>query len=810
MFVLGANGAVGGYNLKRSVRLRSSATADFRRTPASTTNQRTLTFSTWVKRGRLGVGQGLFNAGSYGVTYGSFTTFGFDAADTMSIAQGSFGISTDFTITTTAVFRDPSAWYHIVFQIDTTQATAANRFRLYVNNVAIALSGQPAQNTLTNYNAAHIHTIGSSNGNGPFDGFIAETYLIDGQALDPTSFGEYDTITGVWKPKAYTGTYGTNGADLNFEDNSGATATTIGKDSSGNGNNWTPNNISVTAGVTYDSMTDVPTLTSATAANYAVLNPLDKQANFSTTQGNLASTINAQVALQRATIAMPSSGKFYFEMATNMTPDNNNAVGYGLCTGSRSLTASIGQTGDLMAYLIASVLLINGASNVSAGSPPAANVPMRFAADVTNGKFWIGNATVWYNSTGGTTGDPATGANPTFTTSLVGLFPCIYSDNTSNATLYANFGQRPFSYTPPTGFIALNTFNLPTATILKGNTVMDATLWTGDGLNNRVVANTGAMQPDLVWVKNRTNAYDNVLVDSVRGYASSLSSNSTQNESFFGQLFDSATIGGTSYNGFYSNGFIVNGNFRVNNNADALVAWQWQAGQGTTSSNTNGTITSTVSVNATAGFSVVTYTGNLTAAGNSTIGHGLGVAPALIISKRRDGTSPWIVQHKSLGADDYIELNTTSAAQDSLSIGAGSLPKPSSTVFYGSWLSGLNVNGQTHVAYCFAEIDGYSKFGSFVTNGSADNAFVYCGFRPKFLLFKRTDAAENWTMWDTSRNTFNVTNSYLVPNAADAEATAANVDLLSNGFKLRAAYSSGATYIFMAFAENPFKNSLAR
>jgi hypothetical protein len=294
----------------------------------------------------------------------------------------------------------------------------------------------------------------------------------------------------------------------------------------------------------------------------------------------------------------------------------------------------------------------------------------------------------------------------------------------------------------------------------------------------------------------------------VRGVTIGLVSNSTAAET-------TDTQGLTAFN---SNGFTVGTNTTYNNLAATYVGWQWQAGQGSTSSNTNGAITSTVSVNASAGFSIATYTGNLTAAGNSSIGHGLGVAPSVVISKRRNNTSSWIFQHISLSANNYLELNATTAAQDSVSVGGGSLPKPTSSVFYGSYLSGLNVSGDTFVAYCFAPIAGYSAFGSYTGNGSTDGTFVYLGFRPKFVMIKGTSVATNWNIFDSSRNTYNLANLDLYPNVSDAETVDqyGKVDLLSNGFKLRpdsttfGINQSGAGYIYMAFAESPFRNSLAR
>ena len=258
---VGIGSEAGGYQIERSLRFNSADSAYLSRTPASASNRRTWTYSFWVKRAKL----------SRQMFLGVYTS-GSDVAvieiESDQISWYDYLTSSyRYEIRTTQVLRDPSAWYHIVFAVDTTQATAGNRFKMYVNGsevTAFGTSNNPTQNTDLAVNAAIGHYIGSIAGSSYVDAYLTEINFIDGQALTPSSFGETDSITGVWKPKKYAGTYGTNGFYLNFSDNSSNTATTIGKDNSGNGNNWTPNNISVTSGVTYDSMLDVPTPVSYT------------------------------------------------------------------------------------------------------------------------------------------------------------------------------------------------------------------------------------------------------------------------------------------------------------------------------------------------------------------------------------------------------------------------------------------------------------------------------------------------------------------------------------------------------------------
>jgi hypothetical protein len=312
-------------------------------------------------------------------------------------------------------------------------------------------------------------------------------------------------------------------------------------------------------------------------------------------------------------------------------------------------------------------------------------------------------------------------------------------------------------------------------------------------------------QPDFIWTKTRNTATngDHIFQDAVRGAGYKLVSNSTAAEG----AYDS-TLGS-----FTSTGFQFGTNAFVNTNGNTYVNWAWKAGNAT-SSNTSGTITSTVSVNATAGFSVVTYTAT---GANATVGHGLGVAPSMIIYKARSGgAGSWTVGHKNMASSNpwnsVIFLDLTNAA--AASGGGFNNTAPTSSVF--SIGGAYNPSTWTMVAYCWSEIAGFSKFGSYTGNGSTDGPFVYCGFRPRYVLMKRTDSSTNgyWIVIDTARNTYNASGSELFPNGADAEYNGGrNIDVLSNGFKLRDnAYCnvSGGTYIYAAFAENPFKNSLAR
>jgi len=332
---------------------------------------------------------------------------------------------------------------------------------------------------------------------------------------------------------------------------------------------------------------------------------------------------------------------------------------------------------------------------------------------------------------------------------------------------------------------------------------MDATTYTGTGATNNVLNQYG-FKPDLVWIKSRSNAFIHTLEDTVRGVSRYLDSASTAAEVNDPPNFITA---------FNSNGFTQAGNSAVVADGSTYVAWQWQAGQGSTSSNTSGSITSTVSVNATAGFSIVTWTSN--GVTGATIGHGLGVAPKFMIIKSRSNVGSWPVYSASIGNTGCLFLNTTDSTFTSANFFNNTTP--TSTVFTTGASSFGWTNGTTWVAYCWAEIAGFSKFGSYTGNGSSDGVFVYTGFRPKYLMVKRTTGSVYaWCVWDSARETYNVENAILTVNTSNAENTGTlYVDFLSNGFKFRS-YSngsenaSGEPYIYAAFAEHPFKNSNAR
>jgi hypothetical protein len=776
-----------GYNLTNSLRFRDSASAYLNRTPASASNRRTWTWSGWVKRGTLGaINDGIFSAGtSFGTNNNDIQTITFNNDCIVLVSE--VGGSIQYNLVTSQVFRDPSAWYHFVIAFDTTQATSSNRVKLYVNGLqvtAFSTSTYPSQNYDGWINSANQHRI-ASRVSPDFDGYMAEINFIDGQALTPSSFGSTNALTGVWQPAKYTGSYGTNGFYLPFTNTT--STSTLGNDFSGNSNTWTVNNISLTAGATYDSMTDVPTLTSATAANYCVLNPLNTAGGLTANSGNLNTTGTNNLQQIAGTFGM-SVGKWYYEQ-TVVARGGSTSIGIG---GSPRANSYVGDAIDQYGYFAINGDKYTNSSNAAYGATYTTGDIIGVAYDADTGSLS-------FYKNGASQGVAFTGITGT-------MFPLVDGRTTGGTSQQAlNFGQRPFSYTPPTGFVALNTFNLPTSTIVKGNTVMDATTYTGNGSAGRVITMSNMTNVGLAWLKLRSGADDHRLANTVTGGNRHLKSNAT----------DVEATGTNVIQAFSGNTFTIGSDSSINGNGSTYVGWVW-ANDGTSgSTNTAGSISAQVSANTTAGFSVVTYTGT---GANATVGHGLGVAPSMIIVKNRttETSEVWLVRHSSLvGNDKYIILNRTDPEGSLTS--AWNNTAPTSSVFSIGTLADVNRSTNTYVAYCWSQIAGYSAFGSYTGNGSADGPFVYTGFRPRFVMIKRSSSAESWVIEDTARDPYNLTVNKLYANSSSAEDagnTYGTMDILSNGFKLRASHpiqnASGGTYIYMAFCENPFKNALAR
>jgi len=779
------------YEIERSLRFNRSDSAYLTKSLGSTSNRRTFTYSFWVKRTVQNQEQCLiYNGHPSSTPYGEIR-FEYQSGNIHELNFYSYDGSHQFQIRTNRKFRDSSAWYHIVLALDTTQSTQSDRVKIYVNGqqeTTFTTANYPSQNVDTAYNVSgNTHSIGGfRNTSNSFDGYVAEFNFIDGQQLTPSYFAETDAITGQWNPKKYTGSYGTNGFYLNFSDNSGTTATTLGKDSSGNGNNFTPNNFSVAAGTGNDSLEDTPT------NNFATLNALKKPTNGAISNGNLDGSGNASAWVSFFSTILVSSGKWFCEVKVNAT-----RVGVGIAKDGADENSYLGSAADTYAYFD-----LNGKWNNNSDSAYGATYTTN---DIIGMALDMDAGTLIFYKNGASQGTAFTG--------LSGEFALGFTVYGGSASASINYGQRAFDYTVPTGYKTLCSANLPDPTILLPNKHFGTILYTGDNTDDRNITDSSAINftPDWVWHKARNAANYHFLFDSIRGATKFLVSNSTGAES----------TQADSLSAFITNGFTVSDNTAnadMNSSSHTYAAWNWNGG-GSTVTNNDGSISSQVRANTTAGFSIATYTGT---GSSTTVGHGLGVKPDAIIIKRRDGGSGgtnWRVYHHKLNGGSnpeqyHLILNASNAESGQSNIFNDTAP--TSSVFTVGTHVSVNGSSGTHVAYCFSEVAGYSKFGSYTGNGSSDGTFVYTGFKPAFILTKSTTSTHWWEMADNTRTEFNPRDKTLYSNRSDAEYSGSQYykDFLSNGFKARSDNGghngSGNTYIYLAFAESPFKNARAR
>ena len=1145
------------FPLEQSLRFNDNDSAYLSWTPASAGNRKTWTWSGWVKRGNLGGFQYLFASGNTTPWAGIL----FSDNATNSRIQVSFTAGSSAGTATSAEFRDVSSWYHIVLAVDTTQATAANRIKLYVNGNQItefASTNYPALNFDTQINNNILHTFGRqpTASSSYFDGYLAEVNFIDGQQLDPTSFGEFKS--GIWIPKDPTGlTYGTNGFRLNFADTVTAsgfnTVTWTGNNTNGgnsvNGVGFSPDLVwakcrSVAyspllydsirgTGATAELKTDGTELEGGSSSSErGYLNSFDSDgfssvvgsngdnlyfnqsgqtyvgwcwdagsgSPVSNTDGSITSTVKANTdygfsvltytgnATAGATLGhslgvapdvIITKGRgavsnwFVYHSAntsqpeteyltletTNATTDNSTVWND---TAPTSSVFSIGQSGwnntsgvDYVAYCFAektgyskfgsytgtgaagnsitlgfkpAFLLIKETGNANSwelfdntrntSSPfdkrlfpnssqaEATTTSLSYSdtgfetlngntginrsggtyiymafADTRDAAFWRdtsgqgndwqpnnltfsdvvpdsatnnfatinnlaslggmtffeGNTIVrhadiaaynharstmgmtsgkwyweWYNSgssgdapnllsgivndnvpvstsngyvgqntnsygwngTGGeryyngtnigtiaiptgdssgiymvaydadsgslyfgkngtwaNSGNPATGTGALFTgiDTDTTWYPAGYTINNDAGRwrdVVVNHGQDStfagataaggnadengygdFAYAPPSGFLALCSANLPKGAIdtLADETPTDyfgTALWTGNGGSSQTISGLG-FQGDFTWHKQRNGAQNHLLMDTVRGIDKYLKSDTTESEA----------TNSTFLTSFTSDGFVVGNNSVNNGSGETNVGWTWKAG-GTGVSNTDGSITSTVSVGATSQqnwFSVATYTGT---GSLSTVGHGLGVAPDMVIIKNRSGSPVpnWVIGNSASGWTGQLYFDTGAFSTNS---GSFNNTAPTSSVVTINTDSTVNYNTGTYVMYSFANAEGLCKVGSYTGNGSTDGAFIHTGFRPAFVMVKRTDSANMWLMMDDKRYTYNVMGVGLRADTSGAEfGWNPSKDFLSNGFKVRtsdgAENASGGSYIFLAIASQPFKYANAR
>ena len=752
--------------IANSVIFNNADNAYVSKTFGTPTNNKKWTLSAWVKLGVLGTNRALISSNINGAEY--FDLF-FTTGNVLK-AQNRISSSNDLLSSTSRTFEDTSKFYHFLIVYDSDNSTSADRYIVYVDGDRLTVDDEAGSGVASAFNKSGVqHQVGISNTLGSsgvaglgyqFDGYMAEVNFVDGSALTPSTFGLTDTSTGRWIPKALTGiTYGNNGFRLQF-----ASSSDFGDDSAGS------NDFSVTNLVPSDQTTDSPT------QNHATMNPSNKAStNASLSEGNLTVTQSNTYGGACAGMALPSSGKYYWEIKSVGTMDGNTIVGIvpdngvtiagsGQFPGGSSNSGSFGfapaQTSD--AQTVRNSVFEN-CPTLSKTTNAGTYIQMCWDGDT--GSLWFGlNDTFEGNPSAGT-GASFTGINNTNK-----LFPACFA----YADVFEfNFGQRSFQYTPPTGFVALQQDNLSETS--KGVT-------------------------GFSWIKNRDTASNHQLYDSSRGAGKLLMSSATNAES---------TRTDALYK-FLKGGYAVGDNSSINGSGDSIVAWNWTGNNGTTVTNDAsatgvGDIDSVYQANTTAGFSIVTYTGTGSAGG---IAHGLGKTPRWVMTKSRSNNTSdgFSVLHGSTGTNFY-DLSKTNAGNSNTVVWNA---VPTSTVFNVGSATGSNNNGYTYVAYCWAEIEGFSKFGSYTGNCNADGPFIYTGFKPAWVMYKQTNTTNYWAIFDSKRSPHNVMQNRLAPNYNLVEdvSTLNQQDFLSNGFKLRGTDTTtnqnGGTYIYMAFAEHPF------
>ena len=817
----------------KSARFRQPDSSYLSKNFSSDGNTKTMTFSWWFKRGQST--QGPYNIGEF-FNHGQSGGGGSQSSARITLEADKLNIAhednnaTSWELISNNLFRDSSNWYHFVVAFDTTQSTNTNRVKAYVNGTELTYStaSYPSQDADMRFGQDEQY-IGVSIASGSpwsatyLDGYMCDINFVDGTALTPTSFGE--TKEGVWIPKEPSVTYGTNGYRLEFKQTGTGTASTstIGADTSGNTNHWTTNNFA----------SDDSNIPDNPENNFATLNSMQNQTAVTLSDGNLKAVgTSANWDNLQSTFAV-SSGKWYWEVKATSVSEANAFVAGIHQTGfpaqnlhwfSASYTAS--GYGIVFGVLDPDFKVTNG-SNSAFTLGLATNDILQFRLNLDDNELSVSvdgsDKGKLYDIT----------ANVEYTPAL-----CLY--NTSSATM--NFGQDStfagtetaggnadengngdFHSAVPSGYLALCSANLSEPTLgpnadEQANDHFDSFIYSGNSDSTRTISGFN-FQADFMWNKARNQSFSHRLYDSTRGNDKGIFSNNTSVESTH-----------DVFNGFTSDGFNTttdgSAGDLLNYNGGTYVAWIWKANGGTTTTNDAsstgvGDIDSVYQANTTAGFSIVTYTGDGQDNTTREIAHGLGVKPRVVMVKNRSSNVNWRVYHEDLSDHGTYVTHGIILNSDGAQSGFSSqIRAVSSTTFTvrdpdANGNAFVNKNNDNYVAYCFAEILGYSKHGIYEGNGSTDGTFIHTGFTPRWIMTKRIDSTDNWAIYDSARDTFNVRDSYLYADLSQAEATysTAIVDFLSNGFKWRGAVNFGnnssGTYIYMAFASLPFKHSNA-
>ena len=832
-----------------SLRFNRADSPELSYTP-SASNRKTYTLSVWVKLG--------FQFDQYRAIFGAGCGGNRDRLQIMNNQTLVFNINdgTDASLTTNALIRDTSAWYHIVAMLDTTQSTDTNRMKLYINGTETTYSATsyPDEDYEGRIATNIEHFIGNSSAdNLYFDGYLAEFNYTDGVANTPDAFGE--TKNGVWIPKEYSGSYGQNGFRMKFDQVGVGTAgtSTIGADTSGLTNHLTSTNIVAADCAQPDSPEN----------NFCTLNPIAnlnfgsnhaavhsegnvKAVNSGTNVSHLYGTFRVNDFLTdgcyfEAKVTAIDTSRFYFGII-----DPNSWTGAAVASYQNSQKAVMNQANSVYSN-------DNVAGYVTFTPDTATTIEANtvIGVAVKGDDVWFHVNGVYTRNASDALGNPSTGANPAVTaiTDIAGTDYFPYFGYAS--AFVVNFGQDPsfantqtagtetpdegagvFKYAVPTGFKAICAANLSDDDFpispnqpKQADDYFETVLYEGDGSTQNIAVN---FKPDWTWIKNREATDNHQLFDSNRGVTKVIESNTTAAEA----------ANDDTLTAFISTGFSLGDDVTVNTNNESYVSWNWKAGGTPTADNSEaagatptagsvkidgankgdalaGSIAATrLSASTKAGFSIVTYTGT---GSNATVGHGLDNAPEVLLVKSRETSTFWMVYHIGLGANtSYMSLNTTLAV-DTGGASIWNSTTPSDSVFSIGTSTFVNPSSDM-VAYCFHSVDGYSKMGSYTGNGedAVDGKFVYLGFRPAWVMIKRKNGAGGWHILDNKRAfAGNEIDVRLEADNSDAENTGGppHTDFLSNGFKLRTDFdnmNAASIYIYMAFAEAPFKYANAR
>jgi len=755
-----------------SCKFNNADSAYLSKQQAAGDSRRKWTVSFWMKRCNLG---GIDHPMFY--SHDNVEFIRFETGNTFTTAVGN-----NQKLYANQTFRDPTKWMHVCWAVDTEQATAADRSRLYVNGVELVSSGG-ADPTLNgdsidvNVLNEYVYWAYNQSGAKYADCYLADCYFIDGYQLTPSSFGE--SKSGVWVPKNFSGTYGTNGHHLDFADSAN-----LGNDVSGNNNDFTESGLT-----SADQVIDTPT------NNHLTLSPIAMPTStVALADGNLNFQYNAAGwATSMATMSLPKTGKWYFEfklgtdLAYYVVGVMNLLDSFCPIATSNFVGADAYGWGLMCDGVAALYKKYTGGTPVTmTGDTPSSSDVMQVAIDMDDGKIWFGVNDTWLSS-----GNPGAGTNEAYSGLPENLCFAVSVNNTVDTAALANFGQLGFAHTPPTGFNALNSANMDDPTVEDCADGYHAVEWTGDASDDR---NLGAAEFDvtqgaLLWIKNKASSKNHHLYDTVRGAGEVIHSNDGDAE---------ITENGNIMQAFITAGFQAGDTDPgINDNSNNYIAWLFR-------------------VAAAYGLDIVTYSGTGIA---KTESHNLGIAPELILVKNLSyGSRDWAVYHhhalnRTDPETDYGHLNTTGGFGDSADFWNDTAPTTS--VFSVGASNNVNESGASFVAFLFASIPQYLKVFSFKGNGGAAGPIVELDFRPAFCIIKKVNAAESWVMHSAKQNPNNPVSKRFLAESHTGEADDSNeVDFLGTAIKIRTANSawntSGGTYVGVAVADQPGKYSLAR